>query len=153
MAKFIFRAILHPAEEGGYWVNVPALDGCFTEGNDYREAVEMAADAMKTYVASLMKHGDPVPRYERSEVPEGCLFSDVFFETDESYIVEGPVISAAQAARELGVSPGRVTRMIDAGLLDGYRSGRRTYVTEASVAARKANPKRAGRPRKEAAEA
>ena len=56
----------------------------------------------------------------------------VFVEADESYIVDGPVVSAAQAARELGVSAGRVTHMIDAGILDGYRSGRRTYVTEAS---------------------
>lgn len=78
MGKFIFRAILHPAEEGGYWVDVPALDGCFTEGDSFREAVEMAADAMKTYVATLMKYGDPIPGYETSEVPEGCLFSDVF---------------------------------------------------------------------------
>jgi predicted RNase H-like HicB family nuclease len=26
------KAIVHPAEEGGYWVEVPALPGCFTEG-------------------------------------------------------------------------------------------------------------------------
>ena len=153
MGKFIFRAILHPAEEGGYWVDVPVLDGCFTEGDSFREAVEMAADAMKTHVAALMKYGDPIPEYEMSEVPKGCLFSDVFFETDESYIVEGPVISAAQAARDLGVSPSRVTHMLDAGLLDGYRSGRRTYITVESVERRKASSHAAGRPRKKAVQA
>ena len=58
------------------------------------------------------------------------------------------MVSAAQAARELGVSAGRVTHMLDAGILDGYRSGRRTYVTEASIAARKASPRDAGRPKR-----
>ena len=38
------------------------------------------------------------------------------------------------------------------GILDGYRSGRRTYVTEASIAARKAAPRDAGRPRREVLE-
>lgn len=26
------RAIIHPAEEGGYWAEVPALPGCVTKG-------------------------------------------------------------------------------------------------------------------------
>lgn len=26
------RAIIHPAEEGGYWAEVAALPGCITEG-------------------------------------------------------------------------------------------------------------------------
>jgi len=24
--------VIHRAEEGGYWANVPALDGCFIQG-------------------------------------------------------------------------------------------------------------------------
>ncbi|NJR43885.1 MAG: type II toxin-antitoxin system HicB family antitoxin [Akkermansiaceae bacterium] len=41
------RAIIHQAEEGGFWAEVPALPGCFTEGDtraeleaNLREAVE-----------------------------------------------------------------------------------------------------------------
>lgn len=123
MGKYIYDAILTPEEEGGYSVDVPALPGCFTCGDDCRDAAFMAADAMKTWI-----------------------------EADKAHVVDGPVVSAAQAARELGVSAGRVTHMIDAGILDGYRSGRRTYVTEASIAARKAAPRDAGRPRREALE-
>jgi predicted RNase H-like HicB family nuclease len=26
------RAIVHPAEEGGYWAEFPVLPGCITEG-------------------------------------------------------------------------------------------------------------------------
>lgn len=148
MGKYIYDAVLAPEEEGGYSVDVPALPGCFTCGDDYRDAVFMAADAMKTWIAAALADGRALPPYERAEAPEGCERVSVFVEADEAYVVDGPVVSAAQAARELGVSAGRVTHMLDAGILDGYRSGRRTYVTEASIAARKASPRDAGRPKR-----
>ena len=28
----ILKAIVHPAEEGGFWAEVPALPGCLTQG-------------------------------------------------------------------------------------------------------------------------
>lgn len=149
MGKFVYQAVMRPEDEGGYSVEFPDLPGCFTDGDDYMDAVEMAADAAKTYVASLMLHGERVPAATRHETPEGYESVYVFFEADESYIVRGEVVSAAQAARDLGVSAGRVTHMIDAGLLDGYRSGRRTFVTKESVSRRKSDPRGAGRPRRE----
>ncbi len=33
------RAIIHPAEEGGYWAEVPALPGCITEGDTMEEVM------------------------------------------------------------------------------------------------------------------
>jgi predicted RNase H-like HicB family nuclease len=42
------RAIIHKAEEGGFWAEVPALPGCMTQGetiaevkSNVREAVEL----------------------------------------------------------------------------------------------------------------
>ena len=150
MATYMFDAVLTPEEEGGYSVEVPALPGCLTCGDDYTDAVLMASDAARTWVASALRHGEEVPAYARAEAPEGCERVCVCFDADPSWIVDGPVVSAAQAARELGVSAGRVTHMLDGGLLDGYRSGRRTFVTVASIEARKAAPKAAGRPCKAA---
>ena len=151
MEKFAYQALLTPEDDGGYSVEIPDLPGCYSQGVDIKDAVEMAADAGKTYIASLMKDGERIPGATVREVPEGDREAWVFFETDASYIVDGPVVSAAQAARDLGGSAGRVTHMLDSGLLDGYRSGRRTYVTEASIEARKAAPVGPGRPRKAAA--
>jgi len=41
------KAIIHEAEEGGYWAEVPALPGCMTQGDtleelktNIREAIE-----------------------------------------------------------------------------------------------------------------
>lgn len=64
------------------------------------------------------------------------------------YIVEGDVVSAAEASRMLGVSAGRITHMLDAGVLDGYREGRRTWVSVASIEKRLSEIPKAGRPRK-----
>jgi predicted RNase H-like HicB family nuclease len=31
------KAIIHEAEEGGFWAEVPALPGCFTQGETLKE--------------------------------------------------------------------------------------------------------------------
>ncbi len=33
------KAIIHPAEEGGFWAEVPALPGCITEGDNMDELI------------------------------------------------------------------------------------------------------------------
>lgn len=40
------RAIVHPAEEGGYWAEVPALPGCITEGETIEEVIINLKDAI-----------------------------------------------------------------------------------------------------------
>jgi predicted RNase H-like HicB family nuclease len=46
------KAIVHEAEEGGFWAEVPALPGCVTQGEsieevrtNVREAIELWLDA------------------------------------------------------------------------------------------------------------
>jgi predicted RNase H-like HicB family nuclease len=56
-----YQLFLRPEPEGGYTVFVPSLPGCITWGRDLEHAKAMAADAIGSYVASLRKHGDPVP--------------------------------------------------------------------------------------------
>ena len=51
----------------------------------------------------------------------------------------------------LGVSAGRVTLILDSGILQGYRRGRRTYVTVESIEGRAATHPGTGRPRAHAA--
>ena len=40
------RAIIHPAEEGCYWAEVPALPGCITEGDTMEEVMANLKDAI-----------------------------------------------------------------------------------------------------------
>ncbi len=52
------RAIIHPAEEGGYWAEVPALPGCITEGDDLDEVTKNLQDAIEGWliVANRLKN-------------------------------------------------------------------------------------------------
>ena len=44
------KAIIHPAEEGGYWAEVPALPGCITEGDTMEEVVDNLKDAIEGWL-------------------------------------------------------------------------------------------------------
>jgi predicted RNase H-like HicB family nuclease len=50
-----FNVILEPAEEGGFNVTVPALDGCYTQGETEQEAMENAREAILCYLEGLEK--------------------------------------------------------------------------------------------------
>ena len=50
-----FHVLLEPAEEGGYNVTVPALDGCYTQGATKKEALANAAEAIRCYLEGLEK--------------------------------------------------------------------------------------------------
>lgn len=44
------KAIIHPAEEGGYWAEVPALPGCVTEGETIEEVTANLQDAIEGWL-------------------------------------------------------------------------------------------------------
>jgi len=50
-----FNVILEPAEEGGYNATVPALDGCFTQGETVEETLANAEEAIHCYIEGLEK--------------------------------------------------------------------------------------------------
>jgi predicted RNase H-like HicB family nuclease len=50
-----FNIILERAEEGGYDVKVPALDGCFTQGETEEDALKNAKEAILCYLEGLEK--------------------------------------------------------------------------------------------------
>lgn len=61
MKQRTYRILLTPEEEGGFSVSVPALPGCFTQGETIDEAISMAKEAISLYVESLEADGEPVP--------------------------------------------------------------------------------------------
>ncbi|MBM2813251.1 MAG: hypothetical protein HW421_13 [Ignavibacteria bacterium] len=50
-----FNVVLENAEEGGYNVIVPALNGCFTQGDTEEEALINAKEAIICYLEGLEK--------------------------------------------------------------------------------------------------
>lgn len=43
----ILKAVIHRAEEGGYWAEVPAVPGCFTQGETREELLANLREAVE----------------------------------------------------------------------------------------------------------
>ena len=41
------KVIIHQAEEGGYWAEIPAIPGCFTQGDSWEELIENIHEAVE----------------------------------------------------------------------------------------------------------
>lgn len=136
---------VYPGER--YYIAEPVgLEGG-TQGETLEEAVEMAADWLRGEVEFRAVRGLDMPRPEFRDAPAHpggmlCLVGvDAGRETVER-------VSSTEAARMLGVTPARVSQMIKAHRLEGWRDGRNTYVTLDSVRARLQDGVKVGRPRK-----
>ena len=46
------RAIIHEAEEGGFWAEVPALPGCVTQGESKEELERNLHEAIQGWLAA-----------------------------------------------------------------------------------------------------
>ncbi len=41
------KVIVHEAEEGGYWAEVPAIPGCATQGENFEELLQNLYEAVE----------------------------------------------------------------------------------------------------------
>ena len=49
----VFKAVIHDAEEGGFWAEVPALPGCMTQGDTMGELLANLKEAITGCLAVL----------------------------------------------------------------------------------------------------
>ncbi len=52
------KAIIHPAEESGYWAKVSDLPGCITEGDTMEEIMSNLKDAIEGWL-DVVSSRDP----------------------------------------------------------------------------------------------
>jgi antitoxin HicB len=64
--KFVIT--LEEDEDGFIVAECPSLPGCVSQGRTREEALANIEEAVKGYIASLRKHGQPVPRAEVTEL-------------------------------------------------------------------------------------
>jgi len=60
-----YTVILHPAEEGGYWVEVPVLPGCYSQGETVEEALLNVREAIEAHLGALKEEGREIPQDEQ----------------------------------------------------------------------------------------
>jgi predicted RNase H-like HicB family nuclease len=53
--------IIVEADSDGYFVSCPALQGCYSQGNTYEEAVENIKDAIRLHIEDRLANGEEVP--------------------------------------------------------------------------------------------
>jgi predicted RNase H-like HicB family nuclease len=58
------HVLIHPAEEGGYWAEVPMLGGCFTQGETLEEIRERMPEAVALFLEDTPFAGEYLLSYE-----------------------------------------------------------------------------------------
>ena len=151
MTKHVYGAVIRETENGAWWGEVPDLPGCYGEGDTFMEAVASVADSLETHIASLIDYGLPLPASSPIRSEEGEVVY-VYANTDSLSLGE-PSVSAAEAARMLGITPGRISQLISEGKLTALRTAGSTSVTLSSIEDYRRNRRKPGRPRHIAQEA
>lgn len=119
-----------------------------TCGDTFDDAVAMAADWLYETVKYEAILGQEPPKVSLGHEPaHGGRVVAVAVDFDLNRV---DAVTAADAARILGVSTARVAQMCDKGLLTSWRDGSRRMVLRESVDARLEASPQAGRPRKKA---
>ncbi|MDR1183701.1 MAG: helix-turn-helix domain-containing protein [Coriobacteriales bacterium] len=134
-------------EEEGLIVALPFdLEHYATQGTDMADAIEMAADLVKSVVEDALMNDEtlPEPSYGHSPRHNGKIMVIAV----EASLDTVKAMPASAAAVRLGISRGRVSNMLRDGVLEGFRKGRDSFVTVASVEQRLKTTIRAGRPSK-----
>lgn len=56
-----YAVVVHEAEEGGFWAEVPALPGCFAQGESMEDVLADMQAAIQSHLEALELDGQPIP--------------------------------------------------------------------------------------------
>lgn len=65
-----YRVLIEQDEDGVFVATCPALPGCISQGRARSEAQQNIQEAIIGYLASLRKHGEPIPPGIEEDVVE-----------------------------------------------------------------------------------
>lgn len=133
-------------EECGMFVAIPFDFAGGTQGESLKECYEMTADYLRTILEEYALEGQELPVATYGNTPKHGGKVVVFSVVAGLDTIEK--VSKADAARLLGISPGRVTQLLSDKKLESFFINNREWVTKASVQARLEENPLAGRPRR-----
>ena len=61
MPDYKFTVVVERDEDGLYIASVPLLQGCYTQGETYEEALKNVKDAIRLHIEARKELGEPVP--------------------------------------------------------------------------------------------
>jgi len=56
-----YTVLIHRADEGGYWAEIPALEGCFAQGEMLDDLLAEVREAAVSHLAALKADGQLIP--------------------------------------------------------------------------------------------
>jgi len=56
-----YTILIHQAEEGGYWSEVPALPGCYSQGETIDETLSNTKEAVEAHLMALKEEEVAAP--------------------------------------------------------------------------------------------
>jgi len=59
--KHLTLPIVVEADSDGYYVSCPALQGCYSQGDTYEQAVENIKDAIRLHIEDRLANGEDFP--------------------------------------------------------------------------------------------
>ncbi len=62
------KVLVHPAEEGGYWAEIPALPGCVSEGNTLAETLANIREAAEGWLEVADERAQQDPNTQLAEI-------------------------------------------------------------------------------------
>jgi len=76
--EYVYPAIFHPCEEGGYSVRFPDLPGCYSQGESLLGAIKLAQAALSQWLEYLA--------YKNENIPGASSIKDVDTENDAEFV-------------------------------------------------------------------
>lgn len=61
MPQYQFLVFIERDEDGVYVASCPALQGCYTQGDTYQEALDNIREAIELHIEARLQVGEPVP--------------------------------------------------------------------------------------------
>jgi len=61
MPDYKFTVVVEQDEDGLYVASVPLLQGCYTQGETYEEALANIKDAIRLHIQARRDLGEPIP--------------------------------------------------------------------------------------------
>jgi len=63
MRRFVLPIVIEK-DKDGYFVFCPALQGCYTQGDSFEEALTNIEDAIRLHIADRLASGESIPTAE-----------------------------------------------------------------------------------------
>ncbi len=59
-----YTVLVYKTEEGGYWAEIPALPGCYSQDETVEETMKNVKEAVEAHILALREEEEKVPSEE-----------------------------------------------------------------------------------------